>query len=327
MKRVLSSTLIALIAVALVAPSIAAKPRHRSAKSVWIGASVQSVDRDLAEAFDLAVAYGVIINDVVADAPADEAGLEEDDIIIAFNGAKVYDEEELRDLLSERRRGDEITLTVMRGDDEKDFAVVVENRSPAPLADIARLRPRSRSPLSPKHYSYRYSSDSKSYIGVSMIDVTEQLGAFFGASDGDGVLISEVEEDSPADKAGLKVGDLIVEIKGEAVRRSGDVQEVIHDSEAGDEVEVIVLREKKRTPLTVEVGETDSPRYGFLPPISLPDLDVFSIPDLPKVNGLRWGTGSGRWFDSDEYREDMDELRKDLRELKKELEELRRSRR
>ena len=62
----------------------------------------------------MSVDYGAIVNDIVDDSPADEAGLEEDDIIIEFDGKVVRDDDDLSDLIFDSSPGDEISLTIVR---------------------------------------------------------------------------------------------------------------------------------------------------------------------------------------------------------------------
>ena len=75
-----------------------------------MGVYTQTVDRELADVFDLSIKYGAIVNEVVKDSPADEAGIKEDDVIVAINGSKVTDSDELTDEVHEMEPGDEIVM-------------------------------------------------------------------------------------------------------------------------------------------------------------------------------------------------------------------------
>lgn len=98
----------------------------RSANSGWLGAGVQSVDSDLADRYDLDVKYGVLINDVVRNSPADDADLEEGDVIVAYNGNKVFDFDDLTDYLDDSKRNDKVILTIYREGDKFDVNVKLD---------------------------------------------------------------------------------------------------------------------------------------------------------------------------------------------------------
>jgi serine protease Do len=93
---------------------------------------------------------------------------------------------------------------------------------------------------------------------VQLNDLTPQLAEYFGAKDG-GVLVASVTKDSPADKAGLKAGDVITSIDGGRVRSSDDVIDGLRDKDG--QISVGVVREKKESTLNATI-ESDTPRRG-----------------------------------------------------------------
>jgi S1-C subfamily serine protease len=261
------------------------------------------------------VEYGAIVNEVVDDSPAAESELQEDDIIIAFNGEKVTDAEELTDLVQESNPGDEVTLTVQRGNSTEEITVTLDSR---------RYRDTHWGWSHAPHTSF-YSGrgyDRHGYLGVSVDDLSEQLGDYFGVRDGDGALISSVEEDSPAEAAGLTAGDIIVAIDDEDVYDASDAVELVRDYEEGDQVTIHIIRDKQRTEVTAELEERRGSRAPWV--ISVPDVPPIDV-HLPKMRGLYRSLGDlDEHFDYDEYEDEMEELRRELRELKRELKELKR---
>ena len=99
-----------------------------SRSTAWLGVYTQSVDSDLADAFALSVDHGAIVNEVVKDSPADEAGLREDDIIISLGSDRIRDDEDLIDLVSDQDPGDEVVLKVLRDGKEKEIKVILGKR-------------------------------------------------------------------------------------------------------------------------------------------------------------------------------------------------------
>ena len=97
----------------------------------------------------------------------------------------------------------------------------------------------------------------RGYIGVGLTDLGPDLRRHFGIDSESGVVISRVEKDSPAEKAGLQVGDVIVEVEQETVRHSGDLSRAIRGKKAGETVRIDVLRDGRLQAHDVAVGERD----------------------------------------------------------------------
>lgn len=315
----------------LAVSGVIAGTKYSSVGSGWIGASIQTVDSDLADAFELPVSYGVLINRVIKDGPAQKAGLRRDDIVIAFNGDKISDDEMLRELIAHSDAGDKVTFTVMRGDDKKEIEVVLEERDDedANFWGWNNNFPPSgffSGPARKYSGSFRDHATKLPYLGVKMSDLTEQLGDFFGVRDGDGVLITEVIKDSPAEKAGLKAGDVIVQIGEARIENSSDVSELISDREVGDEVELGLLRDKRSVTLKATLGETDGLFFGNFAPFDNDIIDLSGLGALGQLGNLRalqFGTpGPLNSFD-DDLKSDMKQLKRELQELQQEIKELR----
>ena len=95
----------------------------------------------------------------------------------------------------------------------------------------------------------------RGFLGVIIQDITAELADSFGLKDTRGVLVPEVTEDSAADKAGLKAGDIIVEFNGQPVEKVNVLQSRVAMLKPGTKVKVVVLRDGKRKKLTVELGQ------------------------------------------------------------------------
>jgi len=95
---------------------------------------------------------------------------------------------------------------------------------------------------------------SGGYLGVQIQELDGQLADYFGAKDG-GVLITEVIEDGPAKKAGLKAGDVIVSVAGEHVEKTGDLMKEVRSHEPESKVELNVIRKNRKRKMKVVLGE------------------------------------------------------------------------
>jgi len=119
-------------------------------------------------------------------------------------------------------------------------------------------------------------------IGVATTQLTKQLADYFGVADGKGVLVTSVEDDSPAAKAGLKAGDVITAIDGEKVDGSGDLARGINNKKEGD-VTLTVIRNKNQRTMTVTPKEIPMPTPGALPQgrrIVIPRVELGEIPEM-----------------------------------------------
>jgi len=97
-------------------------------------------------------------------------------------------------------------------------------------------------------------------LGISAESLSGQLGTYFGAPDGEGVLIREVNSDSPAEKAGLKAGDVIIKIDGERVKTVSEMQAKLRTKREAKTVQVSVVRRGAETTVTVEPNKPETRR-------------------------------------------------------------------
>ena len=104
MRSIVKILAVSALVVALVI-SIGVTKSYKSSNHAWLGVVSQSVSEELADAFDLSVDRGAIINQVLRDSPAEEAGLEEGDIILSFAGQHVGDYDDLVDMIEDHKPG------------------------------------------------------------------------------------------------------------------------------------------------------------------------------------------------------------------------------
>ena len=159
------------------------------------------------------------------------------------------------------------------------------------------------------------------FLGVQIQDISEQLSDYFKLNDGNGVLVSEVVEDSPAEKAGLKAGDIITKVDDQDIETAGDLTLIIRDYAPETKVSVTVIRDGKKKKLKATLGEADqnySYKFGDLENFKDKRKMLFKMDDKD---------GDFTFHDfplnQDELKEQMDELRKQMEELKLQLKELR----
>jgi len=349
-RNFLKIAAIATLAVALVF-SFGVSKSSKTSDRAWLGVLLQTVDDDMADAFDLPVEKGAIVNEVLDDSPAEEAGLREDDIVIELNGQKITDSGDLVDLIHDSKPGDEVTLVVVRDDGQHKLTATLVGRPRGHSPDkaytyrhpdyfsphhVPRAPKAPKAPRAPKIKDlYYYNAQGGAFLGVMLSDLSRQLGDYFGVEKGRGALVTEVSSDTPAEKAGILAGDVIVSIDGEKVYDAHDAKEVVREMEPGDEVEVVVLRDKKELTLKAELDEAEhwiSDEFEFdfdfdhdidhrlHRSFSVPDLDLY----IPYMRGLTLGDFDDleEWYDSDEMKEEMEDLYEELEDMRLELRQM-----
>jgi S1-C subfamily serine protease len=299
-----------LIVVLFLAFGVSSAKKYKSytSKTPWIGVYTQEIDKDLAEAFDLNKDEGIVIVDVVDDSPAEEAGLRRKDVIIEFDGKKVDGSEPLADFVADTKIGDDVDVVVLRKGKKKDLTIEIGEKPESNWRDYTRQAFTNQFLKN----NLALAIGQRGYMGVAIQGLNDQLGDYFGVKDGDGVLITQVEEDSPAEKAGLKAGDVIIGADDEEIDDTDDIFDVMSDKEEGDTVTVTYLRKGEKHTVPVEVTEESYSMHN----VSLPNLNI-QIPNIPSIKGI------DRFKLDKEYNLEMDDFRVEMKQLQKELQELR----
>lgn len=318
---------------AMAAGAVVKKEAGAAGERGWIGVELQDLDDDVAEAMDIEVDEGALITGVVDGSPADKAGLADGDVVVRFDGEPVRDTRDLRRLVRAAKPGDKSTMVIVSNGKEKNVTVIVGSAADAPKVarglDRLLLR-REDGGDEPEVWSRetdklmrRYHAP-RAYLGVSILDLSEQLGDYFGASGGKGALVEKVESDSPAEKAGLRAGDVIIAMDGQRIKSYEDVTEFLADADPGDTARVTVLRDRQETTFEVTLGEPEETRsFQLLRRGKQLPLQWHALPEgggdvrvYKFKNGDALGLSTG---ELDELREEMKELQRELKELREEV--------
>ena len=233
----------------------------------WLGVELHEVTADTAKELKLPAERGVVVSSIVPDSPAAKAGLKENDVVTEINGQRVEGSAQFRRMIREIPAGRTVQLTVWRDGRAQTVNVTLgkaeERRhslmiTPAPGAPGSFTFNMPEIPMvPPMEWNGTLMMGARPRLGIDAEDLNGQLGTFFGAPDGEGILVREVNSGSPAEKAGLKAGDVITSVNGERVRSVGDLREKLaakHDAKDKDQtVKLGVLRNKSQMSLTVEL--------------------------------------------------------------------------
>jgi Do/DeqQ family serine protease len=175
-----------------------------------LGISVQSVNADLADSLNLPGAAGALVSGVEPGSPAEDAGLEQGDVITALNGEKVADSNALRNRIASTRPGTKVTLEVLRDGRE--------HRLQATLAEVESAQSRT---------SDEGESGDRRFgpTGMAVETLTPQIARELGiAGRREGVVVRDVNPDGAAAAAGLRPGDVIRQVNGAAVKTPAELR-------------------------------------------------------------------------------------------------------
>ena len=313
--------LAAVVAAAVIAAGVAAsaasssdsakKEDSKARAKGYLGVYMQELSDDLRKGLEVEVKQGVIVSGVEEDSPADEAGIEDGDVIVRFDGKEVESPEGLRDIVRETEAGKKVDVVVVRGSDKKTLALVVGER-PEEFTwfDAGDLKEGIQS-LGTWYEGWPWGPR----LGVEVTDLSEDLASYFGTGAGDGVLVLKVREESPAAEAGIKPGDVIKKVGDEAITSAEDLRESVRGEKAGEKIDVAVLRKGKTQTFQVELEESQ----GFAHFESGKPSEK-KIVIAPK--------GGHRELiikdetDDEELRREVKELKEELKQLKEELKKL-----
>jgi len=192
------------------------------AENGWLGVLIAEVTHEKAQELKLPGVRGVLVTEVEADSPAAKGGLKANDVITEFNEQRVEGTLQFRRLVRETPVGHTVQLTFWRNGQARTISVELTSLRARIEKQMHMLRPRGAE--TDIHLGWR-----SPLLGISGEDVSGQLGAYFEVPGAEGVLIREVKPGSPADKAGLKAGDVIIKASGEQVRSVSALQNKLRD--------------------------------------------------------------------------------------------------
>ncbi len=167
----------------------------------WLGVQIQTVTEELAMALGLEEPRGALVADVMKESPAEKAGIERGDVIVGFDGVTIRDKDHLPFLVASHAPESRVPVEVIRKGEAKSIQVTL-GKLPSG-ADEDEIGMESGS------------GDEK--LGMTVQGITPDLRKSLGLDDIEGLVVSDVEPGSAAGDAGLRRGDVIVEVNQEAV--------------------------------------------------------------------------------------------------------------
>lgn len=232
---------------------------------------------------------GARVTTVVEESPADDAGLEVGDIVVSFDGRTIRGPVALTQAIHEKEPGDSVQLVVVRDGLEQTLTTELGDRSdrlgnlffsepfelvaPEVSEELGETVERSLEMyqdylgqqgkvLAPcegddcRGFSYRFFWGGRPRLGVQLVETTPELREHLGSVDGSGVLVSKVLRGTPAEHAGIAVGDLIVRVGDVSIQDLADLREALSER-GGESFDVEVVRDRNIVTVHVTLPETE----------------------------------------------------------------------
>jgi len=235
---------------------------------------------------------GAVVKDVRPDTPAAKAGLQAGDVIVRYQGDRVEGAAALARMVRETPAGRHVEIEIERNGSTQTLSATVEKGAgmrrwahglpggdddtfdielpePIEIPDIPDMS--AVPPVPPIPPMVREGEQGEAFrrlfreyggarkLGIQYQEISGQLAQYFKLGEERGVLVSEVDEDGPAARAGLRAGDVILKFNGDPVTDSRSLREGVRKAEAGSEATLTVSREGRSLDLRVKLGGTATP--------------------------------------------------------------------
>jgi serine protease Do len=192
----------------------------------WLGVLIQDVTRELAESFGMERPMGALVAQVLPNSPAEEAGLQVGDIILRFNGKDIRRSTVLPPIVGMSPIDQEAQLRVMRGGERLNIPVTIGELPAEKDLNLTRSVPEPR---------------RTSRLGITVTDLEAKQREELGIERPAGVYVDGLQE-GPAQKAGIREGDVILKIDNQWVDSAAKFRELVDELPAGRSVAVLVQR-------------------------------------------------------------------------------------
>jgi serine protease Do len=226
---------------------------------------------------------GAAVRSVAEESAAEKAGIKEGDVIVRFDGETVRSASQLSRLVAETPAGRAVSIEVTRGGATQKLTAtlaegggmrVFHGEGPHALRDFSFEMPEWEmsvphppaaphpplppgAPRAPMVWSF---GGGPRKLGVEYMELGEQLASYFKLSASSGVLVTSVDADGPAAKAGMKAGDVILKLKSASIQDGDDLRDALSEAEGGSEVAITVQRDGRPVELKVTLAKPQEHR-------------------------------------------------------------------
>jgi serine protease Do len=229
----------------------------------WLGLEISEVNADSAKELTLPALRGVQVTNVESDSPGAKAGLKDKDVILTYEGQNIEGTVQFRRMVRETPPGRTIPLGVFRDGSMQTVNIEVAERGETMRKVFERRIEDNEQPraFEMPNLAYNFVTPMPDLVdahtpllGIAAEDLSGQLGSYFGAPNGEGVLVREVKTGTPADKAGVKAGDVITSVDDKAVKSLHDLRSQLREKRDQKSVNLSIVRKGSeiKVPIAIE---------------------------------------------------------------------------
>jgi serine protease Do len=201
----------------------------------WLGVSIQDVSHALAKEFGLNEAKGALVTDVFPDSPAKDGKLKRGDVIIAFMDQPIDNTAHLRNIVARTAVGTKASVKIVRDKKEEEVIVTI-SAQPKEIAEVGE----------------KPAAEFGNRFGIEVQELTPDLAEQFDLRRNEkGVVVTQVAPSSPADSAGLREGDLIVEVNRYRILTLRSYEEALSNLKEGRSILFLISRQGNQFFLTI----------------------------------------------------------------------------
>lgn len=212
-------------------------PQLKKGKVVrgWLGVLIQKITPELKDKLDLKNENGALVADVVSGGPAEKAGIKRGDVIVSFDGKEIEEMNELPYVVASTPVGKVVTVEVIRKGQKNALQV-----------EVGELKEEGEPPAV---------AEAEPNLGLTLKEITPELARNFRLSETTGLVVVQVEANSPAAEAGVAPGDIILEVDQASVRTLGEFNKKVSSYGAGDTVLLLINRRGSTLYITLKIWE------------------------------------------------------------------------
>ncbi|MBN2124044.1 MAG: DegQ family serine endoprotease [Deltaproteobacteria bacterium] len=202
----------------------------------WLGVVIQGITPELKEKLGLKDERGALVADVTPGGPAEKGGIERGDVIMSFDGKEIQETNDLPYIVATTPVGKKVVVEVMRKGKKKGLDVTIGEMPDKPGAPEQEQAPEPK-------------------LGMALEDITPELATQFRLTEERGVVVVAVNADTPAAEAGIRPGDIILEVDQEPVESVSQFNNKVGGYGNGDTVLLLVKRQKVTMFVTLKLQE------------------------------------------------------------------------
>lgn len=204
----------------------------------FLGVAIQDVTRDIADSVGLPTPRGALVTQPSADAPAARAGIESGDVIVEVDGDTIDNALDLSRTIARKTPGDDVEITVWRDRERQTFTVVLDTLQERVAEELPAPEPQEPEEIVP----------TPSSVGITLVP----------NSDGDGLLVQDIDRDSIAATKGFSVGDTILEANNTPVNTVSEFEDAVQDVKDGGNLTILIKAQRGGNIRFIGLPLTDS---------------------------------------------------------------------